>query len=101
MREIDPLCGLRDGQLPVIRRQARKFSRHCFSSHRPPGYAVMIRPVSGLFARLRTGLSPESYFGLQITVGVLVLAAGAWLFGGIAEDVVTGGWVIAVDRGAG
>lgn len=55
------------------------------------------RPVSRLFARLRTGLSPGSYFGLQITAGVLIFAAGAWLFGGIAEDVVTGDSIIALD----
>jgi membrane-associated phospholipid phosphatase len=54
-------------------------------------------PVLGFFARLRAGLSPGSYFGLQITVGVLVFAAGAWLFGGIAEDVVTGDTIIALD----
>jgi membrane-associated phospholipid phosphatase len=58
---------------------------------------VRSRPVLGFMARLRAGLSPGSYFGLQITVGVLVFAAGAWLFGGIAEDVVTGDPIIALD----
>lgn len=55
------------------------------------------RPVLGLFARLRAGLSPGSYFALQMTVGVLVFAAGAWLFGGIAEDVVNGDPLIVLD----
>jgi membrane protein DedA with SNARE-associated domain/membrane-associated phospholipid phosphatase len=40
-------------------------------------------------AWLRARLSPGSYFGLQLTVGVLVFVGAAWLFGGIAEDVVT------------
>jgi membrane-associated phospholipid phosphatase len=57
------------------------------------------RPVLGLFGRLRAGLSPGSYFGLQLTVGLLVFAAGAWVFGGIAEDVFTGDPLIAFDLG--
>jgi membrane-associated phospholipid phosphatase len=48
------------------------------------------RPVLDLFARLRANLSPGTYFGLQMTLGLMVFAAAAWLFGGIAEDVVTG-----------
>jgi membrane-associated phospholipid phosphatase len=55
------------------------------------------RPVLDLFARLRANLSPGSYFGLQMTVGLLVFAAAAWLFGGIAEDVVTGDPLILRD----
>lgn len=34
-------------------------------------------------------LSPEGETGLHLTVGVLLMLAAAWLFGGIAEDVVT------------
>jgi membrane-associated phospholipid phosphatase len=52
-----------------------------------------------LFARLKAGLSPEGYFALQIATGVLVFAAGAWLFGGIAEDVMTGEPLVALDLG--
>ena len=55
------------------------------------------RPVLDLFARLRANLSPGSYFVLQMTVGLLVFAAAAWLFGGIAEDVVTGDPLILRD----
>jgi membrane-associated phospholipid phosphatase len=55
------------------------------------------RPVLDLFGRLRANLSPGSYFGLQMTVGLLVFAAAAWLFGGIAEDVVTGDPLILRD----
>ncbi len=39
---------------------------------------------------LQARLSPEGYLGLHLTIGTLVLIGAAWLFGGIAEDVVTG-----------
>jgi membrane-associated phospholipid phosphatase len=57
----------------------------------PRGIKVrVLGPVLDLLARLRGNLSPAGYFGLQMTAGLLVFAAAAWLFGGIAEDVVTG-----------
>ncbi|MDQ2989833.1 MAG: phosphatase PAP2 family protein [Pseudomonadota bacterium] len=33
-------------------------------------------------------LSPEGMTGLHLTIGVVLMLAAAWLFGGIAEDVV-------------
>ena len=51
------------------------------------------RPIAFLQARL----SPAGYLGLQLTVGLVVILAGAWLFGGIAEDVLTGDPLVAVD----
>lgn len=38
---------------------------------------------------IKARLSPESYLGLHLTLGVLTLIGAAWLFGSIAEDVVT------------
>ena len=35
-------------------------------------------------------LSPEGETGLHLTVGVVLMVAAAWMFGGIAEDVVNG-----------
>jgi membrane-associated phospholipid phosphatase len=61
---------------------------------------ALIRPVLGLFARIKARVSPGSYFGLQITAGMLVFVAGAWLFGAIAEDVVTGDPIVALDLAA-
>src|SRR5262249_46540334 len=49
----------------------------------PERWAPLLR-----FVRAR--LSPEDYLGLNLTVGALILIAATWLFGGIAEDVVTG-----------
>ncbi|HYW56630.1 MAG TPA: phosphatase PAP2 family protein [Polaromonas sp.] len=51
------------------------------------------RPLSFLQARL----SPGSYLGLQLTLGVAVLMGASWLFGRIAEDVVTGDPLTVLD----
>jgi membrane-associated phospholipid phosphatase len=42
-------------------------------------------------------LAPDGVFGLQLTLGVLALLAAAWLFGAIAEDVVTGDAITLLD----
>ena len=47
------------------------------------------------FARAR--LSPGNEFGLRLTLGVLLIVGAAWLFGGVAEDVVTGDPLTEVD----
>ncbi len=46
-------------------------------------------------ARLR--LSPKGYLGLHLTLGALALVGSSWLFGDIAEDVVTGNPLTVVD----
>lgn len=51
------------------------------------------RPIAFIRARL----SPDSYLGLELTVGAVVLTGFAWLFGGIAEDVVTGDPLTVID----
>jgi membrane protein DedA with SNARE-associated domain len=51
-------------------------------------------PVGFLAARL----SPNSYLGLQLTVGVVLIVLGGWLFGGVAEDVLHGDPLVRVDR---
>src|SRR4051812_45295228 len=42
-------------------------------------------------------LSPEGETGLHLTIGVLVMLAAAWIFGGIAEDVVSGDRITLLD----
>ena len=42
-------------------------------------------------------LSPDRYLGLQLTIGALFLIGASWLFGGIAEDIVTGDPLTIVD----
>lgn len=42
-------------------------------------------------------LSPEGETGLHLTVGVALIVAAAWLFGGIAEDVVNNEAITVLD----
>jgi len=74
----------------IIRAMAWRLSRRPQVSALRVRYAVQIS-----FVQAR--LSPGSYLGLQLTLGALVLASAAWLFGGIAEDVVTGDPLTLVD----
>ena len=48
-------------------------------------------------AFVRARLSPQSYLGLQLTLGAVALICASWLFGGIAEDVVSGDPLTLVD----
>ena len=56
---------------------------------------------SPLFSRLQrfaaARLSPEGAAGLHLTLGVAVMLAAAWLFGVIAEDVVSGERITLLD----
>jgi undecaprenyl-diphosphatase len=63
---------------------------------RPRGAALrhrLARPIAFVRARL----SPRGYLGLHLTLGALTLVGAGWLFGGIAEDVVTGDPLTLVD----
>src|SRR5919112_373721 len=70
------------------------------------GEAVLAYPA---VARLRTRydtqlrwllrrLTPGQYLGLHLTVGLLAAAGGLWLFGGLAEDLLTGDPIVRFDR---
>jgi undecaprenyl-diphosphatase len=48
-------------------------------------------------AFLGARLSPSGSLGLNLTVGALVVIGASWLFGGIAEDVLTGDPLTVVD----
>lgn len=56
--------------------------------------APLFAPLSNF---LKARLSREGYYGLHLTVGALLLIAATWLFGAIAEDVVTGEPLTLVD----
>ena len=64
---------------------------------RRPWVGRMRRQYAPLLAWLCARLSPGSYLGLQLTVGVVATIGAAWLFGGIAEDVVHRDSPIQVD----
>lgn len=55
------------------------------------------RRLAPIVAFLQARLSPSGYLGLRLTVGAIVLLGAAWLFGGIAEDVVHGDPLTQVD----
>ena len=64
------------------------------SSSRPEALRKKFEPH---LAFVRARLSRESVMGLQLTLSALVLIGAGWLFGGIAEDVVTGDPLTVVD----
>lgn len=49
-------------------------------------------------AFVQARFSPRGYLGLHLTVGALIVIGASWLFGGIAEDVLTGDPLVIVDR---
>jgi membrane-associated phospholipid phosphatase len=48
-------------------------------------------------AFLRARLSPAEFLGLDLTIGAIILVGAVWMFGWIAEDVVTGDPLTVVD----
>ena len=63
---------------------------------RPRIHALRVR-FRPQIAFVQARLSPQSYLGLQLTTGALILIGASWLFGGIAEDVVSGDPLTLVD----
>jgi len=49
-------------------------------------------------AFLQARLSPAEFMGLDLTIGAIILIGASFIFGGIAEDVVTGDPLTIVDR---
>ncbi len=43
-------------------------------------------------------LSPRSYLGLHMTIGLSISALFVWIFGGITEDILTGDPFVMVDK---
>jgi membrane protein DedA with SNARE-associated domain/membrane-associated phospholipid phosphatase len=51
-----------------------------------------------VIAFVRERLSPRSYLGLHLTVGLAISAIFAWIFAGITEDVLSGDPFVLVDQ---
>lgn len=64
--------------------------------HRPRVNAARQR-FAPQISFLQARLSPRGYLGLKLTVGAAVLIGASWLFGGIAEDVVSGDPLTVLD----
>lgn len=62
-----------------------------------PGVVAAVEWLRPYAAWVRRRLSPRSYFGLQLTLGVVAFCAAAWVFGGISEDVVSRDPLTGVD----
>lgn len=62
-----------------------------------PRVAVLRLRFEPQRAFIRARFSPNGYLGLRVSVGALILIAASWLFGGIAEDVMTGDPITVVD----
>src|SRR5215208_3484820 len=63
----------------------------------PPVARLLMRYDAQLRWLLRR-LTPGEYLGLHLTVGLLAAAGCLWLFGGLAEDVLTGDPIVRFDR---
>lgn len=63
---------------------------------RPRVAALRLRFAPQL-AFVRARLSPNGYLGLRLSVGAAILIGASWLFGDIAEDVLTGDPITVID----
>lgn len=62
-----------------------------------PRWQAWRRRLAPQIAWLQARLSPTGYQGLRLTLGVLMMVGGAWLFGGVAQDVVAGDPLTYID----
>jgi membrane protein DedA with SNARE-associated domain/membrane-associated phospholipid phosphatase len=62
-----------------------------------PRVAVMRRRFAPQLEFLVARLSPQGYLGLHLTIGLVCIIGASWLFGGIAEDVVSGEPLTVID----
>jgi undecaprenyl-diphosphatase len=49
-------------------------------------------------AFLQARLSPAGFLGLDLTIGAIILSGASWIFGKVAEDVVTGDPLTVLDK---
>src|SRR5215204_1249654 len=63
-----------------------------------PPVARLLRRYDAQLRWLRRRLTPGQYLGLYLTLGLLAAAGGLWLFGGLAEDLLTGDPIVRFDR---
>jgi undecaprenyl-diphosphatase len=64
---------------------------------RQPRMQSLLQRFAPHLAFIEARLSPQGVLGLHLTLGATVLIGAGWLFGGIAEDVVTGDPLTIVD----
>src|SRR5262249_29826249 len=64
----------------------------------PPKAWALVRRFAPRLALLGARLSPTGELGLELTIGVVLIVLGSWLFGAIAEDVVHGDPLVQIDQ---
>lgn len=52
----------------------------------------------GLVTFIKERLSPRSYLGLHLTIGLFLSVMFVWILGGITEDILTGDPFVVVDK---
>lgn len=62
-----------------------------------PRVAALRNRFASQIAFLQARLSPAEFLGLDLTIGAIILIGAVWIFGGIAEDVVSGDPLTVVD----
>jgi membrane protein DedA with SNARE-associated domain/membrane-associated phospholipid phosphatase len=62
-----------------------------------PRVVALRRRFAPQIAFVQARLSPRGAMGLNLTLGAIVLIGASWLFGGVAEDVVSGDPLTFVD----
>jgi membrane protein DedA with SNARE-associated domain/membrane-associated phospholipid phosphatase len=63
-----------------------------------PPVAHLLRRYDAQLRWMLRRLTPGQYLGLHLTVGLMAAAGGLWLFGGLAEDLLTGDPIVRFDR---
>ncbi len=63
-----------------------------------PKVSAFLERRRGLVGFLTERLSPRHYLGLHLTLGLVLCAVLAWIFGSVTEAVLTGEPLAAVDR---
>lgn len=66
-----------------------------FLSH--PRVVAFRQRFAPQLAFLRARLSPSEYLGLQLTLGIICIIVGAWLFGGVTQDILQGDPLVQLD----
>ena len=62
-----------------------------------PRFAAACRRFAPQIDFCKARLDPDSHLGRRLTLSVLLFIGATWLFGGVAEDVVTGDPLVDVD----
>ncbi|MBU0674481.1 MAG: bifunctional DedA family/phosphatase PAP2 family protein [Proteobacteria bacterium] len=81
-----------------LRRHEAELRRWWQRAEEDPWLVALHRRYAPVREFLCERLSPHGYLGLHLTIGVFLMVSAAWLFGGIAQDVVAGDPLTVIDK---